>query len=260
VTGFARIDDCVLHYTFREGRGPAVVFLNSLGTDLRIWDGVVDALPTDLCLLRMDKRGHGLSETAPGDMARFAADAAGLMDRFGLSRALICGVSIGGMIAQELALSRPDLVGGLLLSNTAAKIGDAAGWQDRLFRIETDGLPAMADGVLDRWFPRAFKDGHPDMVAGYRTMLSRTDAEGYSNACRALAGADLRDRVGTIACPTVVIGGSEDGSTPPDVVRGLADAIPGADYIEIGGAGHLPCIQTPGDVAAPLMDLHRRIS
>ena len=252
---FVQIDDTVLHYDHRPGRGRPVVFLNSLGTDFRIWDAVMARLPGDLAVLRMDKRGHGLSRGDPADMGRYAADVAGLMDAQKLSGALVCGVSVGGMIAQELALSRPDLVAGLILSNTGARIGDDATWNDRLDALDTHGLDAMADAVLERWFSPGFRADRVAELAGYRAMLTRTPADGYGTCCRAICDTDLRDRVGGIAVPTICLAGGADLATPPDLVADLAGRIPGADYREIAGAGHLPCIETPEAVAQALRDL-----
>lgn len=257
---FARIDGTVIHYRHREGAGLPVVFLNSLGTDFRIWEGVIDRLPADLPLLLMDKPGHGLSQTAATTMEGYAQSAAGLMERCGIERAMICGVSIGGMIAQSLALSRPDMVAGLILSNTAAKLGDRQSWQDRLNTLDRVGLAGMADAVLERWFSGRFRTEHPVELEGYRAMLTRTPADGYATACAAIRDTDLRDRVGEIDLPTLCLAGTEDLATPPDVVHALADAIPGATCREIDGVGHLPMIEAPATVAAAILDHHARLS
>ena len=266
---FARVDGTVLHYRFRPGSGRPIVFLNSLGTDSRIWDGVVDALPDDVPTLRSDQRGHGLSALGPAHSSadaghagaatveRLAEDALALMDLCGIDDALVCGVSIGGLVAQALALAHPSRVASLVLSNTGARIGDAALWRDRVEALEAGGLEPMADAVLGRWFPEAFRRERPDELEGYRTMLVRTPVAGYAAACHALGACDLRDRVGGIRAPTLCIAGTEDAATPPALVRELADAIPGARYAELGGAGHLPCIESPEAVAGYLVAMRR---
>lgn len=259
---FIKPRDVVLHYAYSPGadkRRP-VVFANSLGTDLRIWDGVLDHLPADLPCLRMDKRGHGLSGSGPIDMDSHVGDLADLMDALGLSRALICGVSVGGMIAQGLAARRPDLVAGLLLSNTGARIGSAETWNARIGTVERDGIAAMAEAILERWFAPSFHAAHADDVAGYRNMLVRISPEGYAGTCAAIRDTDFTEIAQAIAMPAICLAGAEDGATPPDVVRSLADLIPGAEYHLLDGVGHLPCIEAPRDVAALLRDLHGRLA
>ena len=258
---FARVDGAVLHHRFRPGSGRAVVFLNSLGTDSRIWDGTVDALPADVPVLRTDQRGHGLSALGPEadalTVGRLAEDAAALMAACGVSDALVCGVAIGGLVAQALALARPALAASLLLSNTGARIGDAALWRGRLEALESGGLEAMADAVLERWFSEAFRRARPDELEGYRAMLTRTPAAGYAAACRALGACDLRERVGAIDAPTLCLAGTADAATPPALVRELADRIPGARYAEIAGVGHLPSVEAPEAVAGYVLAMRR---
>jgi 3-oxoadipate enol-lactonase len=258
---FLNVNGAVIHHRLRrKGAGPradetAVVFLNSLGTDLRIWDDVISLLPDDWTILQIDKRGHGLSEQADTTMEVYAADVAALMDHYGIGPAIISGVSIGGMIAQQLFHARPDLVRSMLLSNTAAKIGDAEGWQARLDQLEKVGLDAMADGVLERWFSEGFRSSRPDDTRGYRAMLARTPAEGYAAACRAIRDTDLRSRSGEINVPVCCVSGSDDLATPPELVSDFAKSLPQATLLDIAGAGHLPCIEAPSPVATALTDL-----
>lgn len=258
---FARIDECVVHYRHRPGTGArrGIVFLNSLGSDMRIWADVIAGLPDDVPLLTIDKRGHGLSQVAPARMETFAGDAARLIETTGLAGALVCGISIGGMIAQTLALSRPDLVGGLVLANTGARIGTREAWETRLDTLREAGLEGLADGVVERWFSAAFRAARPEIVAGWRTMLVRVPAEGYAVACAALRDADLRERVGAIDRPTLCLAGEEDAATPPDLLADLADRIPGAERATIGGAGHLPCLEVPDAFRDHLTAFHGRL-
>lgn len=256
---FARIDGLFLHHRFRPGRGRAVVFLNSLGTDLRIWDAVIDALPACLPVLGMDARGHGLSQTAPASVERLADDVAALMTCHGIETALVCGVSLGGLVAQALALAHADRVSGLVLSNTAARIGDAASWQARLDALAHGGLESMADAVVERWFSSAYRHEWPTAAAGYRAMLVRTPLEGYADACRALRDCDLRHRLGGIDVPTLCIAGERDEATPPATVRELAAGIRGARCVEIASVGHLPCVEVPDVVAGHVTDLLGRL-
>jgi 3-oxoadipate enol-lactonase len=238
--------------------GPAVVFVNSLGTDLRLWDALLPRLPSGLRLLRFDKRGHGLSD-AGGDYGidDLAADVIALINEAQCGPVVLVGLSIGGLVAQALAAQRPDLLRGLVLSNTAAKIGTAQMWAARIAAIEAQGLGGIADGVMERWFTPAFR-ASPD-IALWRNMLARTSRDGYLAACRAIAAADLAATTARIALPTLVIGGSHDGSTPPDMVEALARLVPGSRCHIIAGTGHLPCVEAPDAYAALLADSIKEI-
>ncbi len=243
--------------------GRVVVFSNSLGTDLRVWDRVVALLPAGLRVIRYDKRGHGLSDCpARGTwgMGDHVADAVAVMDALGAKDAVFVGLSVGGMIAQGVAAERPDLVRGLVLSNTAAKIGAPEMWQTRIAAIEAGGIAALADTILERWFSRRFRAEEQDELALWRNMLIRTTMDGYVGTCVAIADTDLRDSTARLRLPTLALCGDEDGSTPPDLVRETAAMIPGAVFELIPGAGHLPCIEQPGMVATHLRTFMKRIS
>ncbi|MCB1352716.1 MAG: 3-oxoadipate enol-lactonase [Rhodobacteraceae bacterium] len=246
---FAMIGGLTLHYRLTEGSGqaPAIVFVNSLGTDFRIWENVVTRLADDFTLLLHDKRGHGLSDTGamPQSMDDHARDLAGLLDHLGIMGAVICGVSVGGMVAQALWGMRPDLVRGLILCDTAHQIGTTEMWNARIEAARSGRIAELADPILERWFTPEFKAAQAAAHAGYRNMLLRTDGEGYAGTCMALRDADLTEIASRIDVPTLCVVGEQDGSTPPDVVAGLADLVPGARLERIAGSGHLPCIDNP---------------
>lgn len=244
-----RINDIVLHHrlTGAPSDGPVVVFINSLGTDFRIWDEAVARLAGECATLVYDKRGHGLSDLgdAPPSIATHAADLAALLDHLAIKRAIVCGLSIGGLITLQLYASRPDLVQAMILSNTAHKIGTVQSWNERIAIAETRGIAAFADGVMEKWFTPAFHAERADELTGYRNMLSRQPVAGYVAACRALAGADLTETAQGVSVPALCIVGDQDGSTPPALVRSLADLVPGARYELIEDAGHIPCVEQP---------------
>jgi 3-oxoadipate enol-lactonase len=253
--GFQRANGGVIHYRDEGPRsGRALVFINALGSDLRIWDDVAAQLAGEFRLIRYDKRGHGLSQAGPdrADMSDYARDLAGLLDALGVARATIVGLSIGGLIAQELYRHRPELFAALVLSDTAAKIGDDASWDARIAAIEAGGVEAVADGVLPRWFTADFRSRRADDLTGWRTMLVRTPKQGYLAACGALKRADLRPYARAIAVPTLCLVGEEDGSTPVALVRETADLIVGARFEIIAGAGHIPGIEKPEATAEHL--------
>lgn len=247
-----------MHYR-TDGEGALVLLANSLGTDLRLWDAALPLLPSGLRFARFDKRGHGLSDLggAPG-IEDLADDAAALVDALG-APAIVVGVSIGGLIAQSLAARRPDLVTALVLCNTAARVGTPESWQARIDQVERRGLPAIAEGILERWFAPAFRAA-PE-AAPWRNMLARTPADGYVACCRALARADLTESARRIGCPVLMIAGAHDGATPPEVVEGTARLIPGA-RLEVLEAGHLPMIDAPAAFAgavAPFLEERRDV-
>ncbi|MEX2518570.1 MAG: 3-oxoadipate enol-lactonase [Paracoccaceae bacterium] len=242
--------------------GRPVLFSNSLGVDLRVWDRVAPLLPAGLRVIRYDKRGHGLSDCpARGTwgMGDHVADAAAALDALGASGAVVVGLSIGGLIAQGLAAERPDLVHGMVLCDTAAKIGAPGMWEERIRAIEAGGLDSQADGVMERWFSRRFRAEEGGEVRLWRNMLTRTSLDGYLGSGAAIGDTDLRESTARLRLPTLVMCGDEDGATPPDLVRETAALIPGAEFHLIRGAGHLPCVEQPEQVATHLRAFMKRI-
>ncbi len=231
--------------------GPALVFANSLGTDLRLWDPLLPCLPAGLRTLRYDKRGHGLSDAcAAFDIDDLADDAIALIERAATGPVVFVGLSIGGLIGQAVAAKRPDLLRGLVLSNTAARIGTTEMWRARIEAVREGGIAAIADAVLERWFTPSFR-ATPDFAL-WRNMLLRTPADGYAAACAAIARADFTARTAGVKLPVLAIAGDADGSTPPDVVEATARSIPGARFEVVRGAGHLPCVEATDAYAAVL--------
>lgn len=224
---------------------PAVVFANSLGTDLRLWDAALPLLPRNLRYIRFDKRGHGLSDCpiGPYSIDTLTDDAEALIEGLALGPVVFVGLSVGGMIGQCLAARRPDLVRALVLSNSAARMGTPAMWQDRITAIAANGIASMEGAILDRWFGPAFRNTPEAALWG--AMVTRTPQAGYSATCAALAAADLTDGTRNLRLPALAIAGSDDKASPPDLVRATADLIPGAAFHCINGAGHLPCVDSP---------------
>ena len=251
---FATVNGGTVHFA-DEGDGHALVFINSLGTDFRIWDELVAPMKAHHRVLRYDKRGHGLSEMPAGAaaMGDYATDLAALMDRQRIRGATIVGLSIGGLIAQELIRLRPDLVASLVLCDTAAKIGTDESWALRIGAVERDGIDSIAENILKLWFSADFRAHRRDEFNGWRAMLTRTPKPGYVAACRALAGADLRAAARGIRVPTLCVVGDEDGSTPVALVRELAGLIPGARFEIIAGAGHIPNLEKPEALRALIL-------
>ncbi len=249
----ADLGDIKLHYRI-DGNpdGRPVVFANSLGTDLRLWDQVLPLLPQGLKYIRYDKRGHGLSELtpAPYSMGTLVRDVERLMDHLAVKDALFVGLSIGGMIAQGLAIKRLDLIRAMVLSNTGAKIGQPAMWDERIAAVKAGGIEALADGIMERWFAAPFRK--TEAFHAWRNMLVRQPVEGYMGCSAAISGTDFYTPTSGLRLPTLGIAGSEDGSTPPDLVRETVALIPGSQFHLIRKAGHLPCVEQPEEYAAVL--------
>lgn len=227
-------------------RAPALVFVNSLGTDLRIWNPLIPHLPPGLRLVRYDKRGHGLSDCPAGPyvMEALAAELAALLDSLGVRAAVVCGLSVGGMIAQALAAARPELVRALVLADTAARIGPVEMWDARIAAVEANGIASVADAILGRWFTARFR-AHDPAFPLWRNMLIRTPAAGYAATCAAIRDADLTEATARLRLPCLAVAGAEDGATPPALVRGMAERICGCRFQVIADCGHLPPVEQP---------------
>lgn len=234
--------------------GPAIVFSNSLGSTLHIWDDVIARLPSGLHIVRYDMRGHGKSQVPDGpySMGQLVSDAGAVCDAYDVSDALFVGLSVGGMVAQGLAVKRPDLIRALVLSNTAAKIGNPQFWQDRINLVTSAGMAAAAQEIIPRWFGRDYLK--TPLAAEWAGKLQDISATGYTGVCAAIAGTDFYTPTSGLRIPALGIAGSEDGSTPADLVRETVDLIPGSQFRLIRRVGHLPCVEKPDAFAAHLND------
>ena len=239
--------------------GAPVVLLHGLGLDGALFDAALPHLPAGLRLIRPDLRGHGGSDVpaAPYSMGAMIRDVERAMDHLRLKDAVVVGVSLGGLIAQGLAVKRLDLVRGLVLSNTAPRIATPAIWAGRIEAVRAGGLQAVAQASLERWFARDVRG-----TVAAQAVLSRflrSDPEGWCGAAAAIAGADFREVTPGLRLPCLAIAGAHDGSTPPDLMREMAAAIPGSRFTLLRRAGHLPMVDAPaewaGEVAAFLQGI-----
>lgn len=233
-----------------EGK-PGLVLLNSLGTDYRIWDGLALAMDGRYRILRYDERGQGLSDSppAPYTIGDHSSDLLALLDLLEWGPTVLCGLSIGGMIAMDACAKRPDAIRGLVLADTSDSIGPRAFWDTRIRQVREHGIEPIAESVMERWFGTAFRRERQAEVRGWTNLLARVPVEGYVGSCAALRDADLSSSVSGIETPAVCICGSEDLSTPPATVRSLASRLPNAEYVEMEGAGHLTPVERPGEFA-----------
>ncbi|SEO99926.1 3-oxoadipate enol-lactonase [Aquisalimonas asiatica] len=250
---FLEHDNGVIHYTLEgPADAPVVMFANSLGTDLRMWDAVAERLRGRYRLLRYDMRGHGLTSVPDGPytIAGLAEDCVALMDGLGLDRVHFCGLSIGGMVGQQLAGSHGERLHSVILCDTTMRMPEPAMWAERAAQVRADGLDGLVDGAMERWFTPAFLGSTP--VAGIRNMFLRTPPEGYAGCCEAIGSMDLEPQVDAIDVPTLVVVGENDPGTPVAASEAIVARIAGAGLEIIPAAAHLPPVEQPEATVAAL--------
>jgi 3-oxoadipate enol-lactonase len=226
---------------------PPLVLLNSLGTNLHMWDAQVEQLRNTLRVIRLDTRGHGASDTPtePGTIEHYGRDVLALLDTLDIGRAHICGLSLGGVIAQWLTIYYPERVLSATFANTAARIGDEATWDARIAAVQGGGLAAIREAVLARFLSAAYRQNHPWETQRIGEMLLNTSQFGYIAACTALRTADLRALVSGIQTPTLILAGELDESTPPSQARELHAAIANSQLFIFPATAHLSNIEHP---------------
>ncbi|HWT99680.1 MAG TPA: 3-oxoadipate enol-lactonase [Terriglobales bacterium] len=232
---------------------PVLLLLHSLGTNLHVWDWQVDFLANRFRVIRPDLRGHGKTgvPSGPYSIEQMADDVIALMDALEVETFHLSGLSIGGLVAQQIAHQCGTRVQSLVLCDTALSFPPAAGWRDRAALVRREGIAPIVDAVIARWVTASYL--HAPATAMLRQMLEQTAPEGYAAACEALAAADLTAQTATLRLPSLVIVGSEDLATPPASAQALAAAIPGARLVEIPDAAHIPNAERPGAVGAAIL-------
>lgn len=223
---------------------PALLLSNSLGTTLEMWDEQVTPFTKHFRIIRYDHRGHGKSgiSKSPYTMERLSRDALAVLDGLGIkSKVNFCGLSMGGMIGQWLAANVPDRIERIVLSNTTA-LPDKNGWSERLKVVEQKGVAAVAGHTMSRWFTKGFAERSPETVARIQAMFAATPLEGYLGSGAAIRDMDQRALLPAIKSPTLVISGAEDGATPPAAGKFIAEAIPGAKFMQLEAA-HLSSVE-----------------
>lgn len=250
-------DPVALHHML-EGpeEAPVLVASNSLGTTPRMWDDQAPALLERFRLLRYDHRGHGDSPVPPGPYAMddLGRDVLALMDQLEVEHFSFCGLSIGGMVGMWLASEAPERVQRLVLCCTSARFEPPDDWKSRAETVRANGVDAIADAVLERWFTPAFREDRLDVVEWAESMLRGTPAEGYAGCCEAVRDADLGGRLGAISAPTLVIAGADDPAAPPDQAELIRDSIPGASLEVVPDAAHLANVERPEAITQAILD------
>jgi len=234
-----------IHYELSgPEQAPALLFSNSLGTDLAMWDPQAPDLFEAFRVVRYDARGHGQSSVPPGPYTidQLADDVIGLLDHLKLDQVHFCGLSMGGMIGMSLALRMSHRLHKIVLSNTAPKIGSREAWDRRIETVRTGSMEAIVDGVLERWYTPAFRASSPPAIESTKRTLLKTPVEGYAACCAAVRDMDARDTLAGIRVPTLIIAGTYDPATTPADGQFMAERIAGAQYRELPAA-HLSNIE-----------------
>jgi 3-oxoadipate enol-lactonase/4-carboxymuconolactone decarboxylase len=243
------------HYKL-EGtpNSPVLVFSNSLGANYHMWDELVPLLLPYFRVLRYDTRGHGHSSVTPGEYSieLLGQDVIDLVDSLGIETFAFCGLSMGGLIGQWLGIHHSKRLKHLILCHTAAKIGNADRWNERIDRIQRDGTEGMAAETMDRWFTSAFQSDQPDKIAFMEQIFAKSPNAGYISCCAAIRDADFQSQLGEIQAKTLVITGDEDPVTNVEQAEFLVQHIPNCQ-LNVLPARHLSATEHPADFAELLL-------
>jgi 3-oxoadipate enol-lactonase len=252
---FVETNGIKIHYRIDgPADGPVIVLSNSIGTDLSLWDGVVDGLASHFRVLRYDSRGHGRSDVPDGPytIAMLGADVLGMLDQLGLGKVHFCGLSLGGMVGMWLATNHPGRIASLVLCNTAAWVPPPEGWDARANAVRADGMDAIRPAVLERWLSEPFRTNQTAALARLLAMVQASPPGGYIGSCAAIRDMDQRQTIQGITAPTLVVAGSKDIATSPEALRYIAANVAGdAGYVELD-CGHMSPVELPAALSAEI--------
>jgi 3-oxoadipate enol-lactonase len=243
-----------------DPQAPALLLINSIGSTRDMWARQMPAFTTIYRVIRYDARGHGQSSVPRGPYAldQLGHDALAVLDDIGASTAHVCGLSLGGITALWLGLNAATRVRGLVLANTAARIGTIQMWTERIGLVHQKGMSAVADLAMERWFTPAFRERDPETVRAFRAMVQNCPSDGYLGCCAALRDADLRDRVSSLGPSTVLIASSADTATPPEGLEFLQERVQGAQLVTLNSA-HLSNVECAEEFTDAVMQFLKRL-
>ncbi|MDO5679852.1 MAG: 3-oxoadipate enol-lactonase [Pelistega sp.] len=239
--------------SFGDESAQAIIFCNSLGTDYRMWQPQIDALSSSYRVIAYDTRGHGQS-SADGQgwtLDNLGQDVIAVLDSFGIDKAVFCGISMGGLTGQWLAINRADRFEHIVVCNTAAKIGNQQAWLERAELVRTQGMDPVADSAASRWFTAEYSEQNADKVNPLIETLRATSAEGYAKCCEVLAVADLRAELVSAKVPLTSIGGEFDPVTTIADAQWIAEQVAGAKLVSVP-ASHISNIEAEAQFTAAI--------
>ena len=254
------VDGCRLSFTVAgPDSASALLLLNALGTTSDLWTAQDPPFSHVLRVIRCDTRGHGGSDAPAGDytLDRLGHDALAVLDAAGAPRAHVCGVSLGGLTALWLARHAPERVDRVVAANTGARVGTRELWRQRIRAAREEGMAALAEPTMQRWFTERFRRTNPDTVDRFRCMVSACPVAGYTGCCAALRDADLRDDLQRIAAPTLVVTGTQDEATPPSLGDVIREGVAGARGVTLDAA-HLANVEQPEAFNAAVIEFLTR--
>jgi 3-oxoadipate enol-lactonase len=225
---------------------PVLLFSNSLSSNLHMWDAQAAALKAGFRIVRYDSRGHGKSvaDKPPYSIAQLGRDALAILDALEIEKAHFCGLSKGGMVGQWLLTHHRDRIGKAVLANTAALMPPADLWNGRIRNVAQNGMAAIVDATIERWFTKGFVARAPKVIASVKTMIAATPAQGYCGCCAAIRDMDQRESIRAIANPVLLISGAHDPATTPAMMLDMRERIPGAQWLSLD-ASHISNIEQP---------------
>ena len=238
---------------------PVIMFSNSLGTDHSMWQAQVEALEEHYQIVTYDTRGHGQSDViADSTLQHLAEDVVDILDALEIDKVHFCGISMGGITALALAIHHVERLHSITVANSAAKIGTAEAWIDRAKQVEQQGLADIVKTTHTRWFSEHFDYAHNILAQSIIQSLAVTPAQGYANACRALATADVREQLHQIHTPTLIIAGQYDPITTVQDAKFMQQVIV-SSQLEVIAASHLSNIEQPQAFTQILLKFIRTI-
>ncbi|WP_104509971.1 3-oxoadipate enol-lactonase [Acinetobacter indicus] len=243
---FTSQDAEINYQTFGDAAKPALVFSNSLGTNFKMWQPQIDHFQQDFFVICYDTRGHGASSAPQGPytLDQLGQDVVNLLDHLNIEKAAFCGISMGGLTGQWLAINKPERFSHVVVCNTAAKIGQEQAWNERAALVREQGLPPIASTAAGRWFTEPFIQSNAATVATLSNDLGAGSPEGYASCCEALAKADVREQLKDIQVPVLIVAGQQDPVTTVADGEFMQQRIANAELFEIN-ASHISNIEQP---------------
>ena len=234
---------------------PVLMFSNSLGADFKMWDELIPYLLPYFRVLQYDTRGHGKSEQTEGPytIEMLGKDVVDLLDDLSIEKVFFCGLSMGGLIGQWLGINHPERLHKLIISNTDAKIGTTDRWNDRINLIKEQGMQAIANATMEKWFTEDYHKTNPLRVAEMAEIFLANNIEGYASCCVAIGAADFSASIKTISVETLIITGDEDAVTNVSQAEKMQQEIPNAK-LKVFHARHLPSTELPEEYAQTLIN------